>query len=170
MIYIKLYVLLFLLDPLDNAISKKQMSIYSPAFYVHPNGYKICLRLYVNGDLTGKDAYVSLFYVIKRGEHDDTLRWPFNLQAVFTLIDQSNIDNEDGHVVKSCWPDQQFPCFSRPKYDMNAAYGLPDFCPVGFLDKDLARFVQNDCMLIKVQFKVLDEETSTDTSLLRDFL
>ncbi|CAF0946417.1 unnamed protein product [Adineta ricciae] len=142
-----------------NAVLKKQASIYSPAFYTHPKGYKICLRLYVNGDLTGKDAYISLFYVIKRGEYDDTLKWPFNLQATFTLINQSSIDNENGHVVESCWPDENLPCFSCPWCDMNEAYGFPQFCQVGVLKAD-SGFVQNDTMLIQVRFEASAKETN----------
>ncbi|CAF1541443.1 unnamed protein product [Adineta ricciae] len=142
-----------------NAVLKKQASIYSPAFYIHPKGYKICMRLYVNGDLTGEDAYISLFYVIKRGEYDDTLKWPFNLQVTFTLIDQSSIENENGHVVKSCCPDKNSACLCCPQFDMNDAYGFPQFCPVAVLGNE-SGFVQDDTMLIKVQLQTPAEETN----------
>ncbi|UJR32916.1 hypothetical protein I4U23_020377 [Adineta vaga] len=51
-----------------DAISGKPESIYSPEFYIHPKGYKIGFRLYMNGDATGRNTHISLFYVIRRGE------------------------------------------------------------------------------------------------------
>lgn len=47
------------------------------AFYTAKYGYKLCLRLYLNGDGTGKRTHLSLFIVIMRGEYDALLSWPF---------------------------------------------------------------------------------------------
>lgn len=47
------------------------------AFYTAKYGYKLCLRLYLNGDGTGKRTHLSLFIVIMRGEYDALLPWPF---------------------------------------------------------------------------------------------
>lgn len=48
-----------------------------PAFYTAKYGYKLCLRLYLNGDGTGKKTHLSLFIVIMKGEYDALLPWPF---------------------------------------------------------------------------------------------
>lgn len=48
-----------------------------PAFYTAKYGYKLCLRLYLNGDGTGKRTHLSLFIVIMKGEYDALLPWPF---------------------------------------------------------------------------------------------
>lgn len=47
------------------------------AFYTAKYGYKLCLRLYLNGDGTGKKTHLSLFIVIMKGEYDALLPWPF---------------------------------------------------------------------------------------------
>lgn len=47
------------------------------AFYTAKYGYKLCLRLYLNGDGTGKRTHLSLFIVIMKGEYDALLPWPF---------------------------------------------------------------------------------------------
>lgn len=47
------------------------------AFYTAKYGYKLCLRLYLNGDGSGKKTHLSLFIVIMRGEYDALLPWPF---------------------------------------------------------------------------------------------
>ena len=40
-------------------------------------GYKMCARLYLNGDGMGKGTHVSLFFVVMRGAYDALLKWPF---------------------------------------------------------------------------------------------
>lgn len=48
------------------------------AFYTSRYGYKMCLRIYLNGDGTGRGTHLSLFFVVMKGPHDALLRWPFN--------------------------------------------------------------------------------------------
>lgn len=38
----------------------------------------MCLRIYLNGDGTGRGTHLSLFFVVMKGPHDALLRWPFN--------------------------------------------------------------------------------------------
>lgn len=49
-----------------------------PAFYTSKYGYKMCLRIYLNGDGTGRGTHLSLFFVVMKGPNDPLLRWPFN--------------------------------------------------------------------------------------------
>ena len=48
------------------------------AFYTSKYGYKMCLRIYLNGDGTGRGSHLSLFFVVMRGLNDALLKWPFN--------------------------------------------------------------------------------------------
>ena len=48
------------------------------AFYTSKYGYKMCLRIYLNGDGTGRSSHLSLFFVVMRGLSDALLKWPFN--------------------------------------------------------------------------------------------
>lgn len=48
------------------------------AFYTSKYGYKMCLRIYLNGDGTGRGTHLSLFFVVMRGHSDALLKWPFN--------------------------------------------------------------------------------------------
>ena len=45
-------------------------SIYSPPFYTGRNGYKMCIRAYLNGDGSGEGTHLSIFFVIMEGEYD----------------------------------------------------------------------------------------------------
>ena len=51
-----------------DAIDGKITSIYSPPFYTGRNGYKMCIRAYLNGDGIGYNTHVSIFFVLMKGE------------------------------------------------------------------------------------------------------
>ena len=50
---------------------------YSPSFYTHERGYRMCVRVHVNGDDAAKGEHVSVFIHLMRGEWDNYLKWPF---------------------------------------------------------------------------------------------
>ena len=50
-----------------DAIDGKITSIYSPPFYTGRNGYKMCIRAYLNGDGIGYITHVSIFFVLMKG-------------------------------------------------------------------------------------------------------
>ena len=58
------------------------MSLYSQPFYTGRYGYKMCGRVYLNGDGMGKGTHLSLFFVLMRGEYDALLEWPFRQKVV----------------------------------------------------------------------------------------
>ena len=37
---------------------------YSPPFYSHPHGYKLCIRVYANGEGEGKDTHISAYSLL----------------------------------------------------------------------------------------------------------
>ena len=48
----------------------KTISLYSAPFYTSRQGYKACLRLYMDGDGCGKNTHLSFFLTIMKGEYD----------------------------------------------------------------------------------------------------
>ena len=70
---------------------------YSPPFYTHPQGYKMCLRVYANGD--GKGTHVSVYTHLMRGEFDDLLKWPFQGRVVLQLCNQLEDKRHHGHTI-----------------------------------------------------------------------
>ncbi|XP_041575561.2 TNF receptor-associated factor 1 isoform X2 [Taeniopygia guttata] len=62
---------------LQDSVTGRTVSLYSPAFYTAKYGYKVCLRVYLNGDGTGKGTHMSLFFVVMKGDYDALLPWPF---------------------------------------------------------------------------------------------
>ncbi|XP_033095385.1 TNF receptor-associated factor 3-like, partial [Anneissia japonica] len=62
----------------QEADSGKIVSLYSQPFYAGRFGYKMCARIYLNGDGMGKGTHVSMFFVVMKGDYDALLKWPFD--------------------------------------------------------------------------------------------
>ena len=57
--------------------------IYSPAFYSGEGGYKLCLCVYPAGD--HNQGFLSLYFVVMRGQFDEILPWPFQRRVFLSL-------------------------------------------------------------------------------------
>lgn len=66
----------------NDAISGKNSSIHSPSFYSSSTGYRMCLRLNLNGVDSSIDKYISVFVHLVQGEYDDALSWPFRVHRI----------------------------------------------------------------------------------------
>ena len=129
-----------------DALDRRTISLYSPPFYTSPHGYRMCIRVYLNGDGTGKGTHVSLFFVVMRSEHDNLLPWPFKQSVRFTLINQKNPGD---NITEAFVPDLGSPSFHKPENDMNIASGFPKFTRQIVLNDD--SFTQGDMIFIKCQ-------------------
>ena len=121
------------------------MSLYSTPFYTSRHGYKMCARIYLNGDGLGKGTHMSFFFVIMRGPIDELLPWPFKQKVTLTLINQAG----KRHVTDSFRPDPHSSSFQRPgRREMNIASG----CPMFIRQEHLVNggFVKDDCIYIRV--------------------
>ncbi|CAF1187136.1 unnamed protein product, partial [Didymodactylos carnosus] len=134
-------------EKMADAQSERQTSIYSPAFYSSPTGYKMRVRLYLHGDGNARRTHMSLFFVLMRGDYDSILKWPFNFKVTFCLYDQSG---QNRHVIDSFRPDTKSNSFQRPRSDMNIASGIPKFFPLPMIQQDGNNYVRDDTMFIKV--------------------
>ena len=68
---------------------KKDKLWFSPPFYTHVCGYKMCLGIRANGKGKGSNC-VSVYTVILRGDYDTTLPWPFKGKIVVELLNQAH--------------------------------------------------------------------------------
>ena len=118
-------------------------SIYSPPFYTGRNGYKMCIRTYLNGDGSGESTHLSVFFVLLKGEYDSLLPWPFEHKISLVLVDQDH----KKHLVQTFRPNIQSDSFQRPKSYMNVASGCPEFAELSILDD--TSYVKDDTMYIK---------------------
>ncbi|XP_074149031.1 TNF receptor-associated factor 1 isoform X2 [Sminthopsis crassicaudata] len=123
----------------------RMISQFSPAFYTARYGYKLCLRIYFNGDGTGKGTHLSLFIVVMKGEYDALLEWPFRNKVTFMLLDQNNRE----HVIDSFHPDLTSGSFQRPQGESNIASGRPMFFPLNKLQSPKHAYVKDDTVFLK---------------------
>ena len=103
---------------------RKTISLYSAPFYSSRYGYKMCLRLYMDGDGSGKGTHLSFFLTIMRGEYDALLTWPFKQAVTLMLLDQDKQKDIVQPISSS---------FQRPRNEMNIASGCPLFAPLSIL-------------------------------------
>lgn len=143
----------FVLVHLEAAQTETQVSIYSPPFYSSPTGYKMCLRLYLNGDGSARRTHVSLFFVLMRGSYDAILTFPFCFNIVFCLLDQSDSRK---HIIEIFRPDVTSNSFQRPRSDMNIASGLSKFVPLSVLQQENGPYVRDDTIFIKTLVNFAD--------------
>ncbi|KFQ78859.1 TNF receptor-associated factor 2, partial [Phaethon lepturus] len=130
---------------LQDSLTGRTVSLYSPAFYTAKYGYKVCLRVYLNGDGTGKGTHVSLFFVVMKGDYDALLPWPFRHKVTFMLLDQNNRE----HIIDAFRPDLTSASFQRPVNDMNVASGCPMFLPLSKLQSPKYAYVKEDTLFLK---------------------
>ena len=134
----------------QDAVSGQQTSFYSPCFFTSRYGYKMCARIYLNGDGIGRGTHISVFFVVMRGEYDALLRWPFRQKVTFMLLDQNNVE----HVIDSFRPDPNSSSFQRPRRETNIASGCLTFCPL--LQLNDHAYVRDDTMFLKVMVDTTD--------------
>ena len=65
---------------------------YSPSFYSHIGGYRMCLRVDANGARSGANTHMIVSVHLKQGEYDDNLVWPFRGNVTFHLVNRKVYD------------------------------------------------------------------------------
>ncbi|XP_033736048.1 TNF receptor-associated factor 3-like isoform X3 [Pecten maximus] len=139
---------------LQNYSDKRKQTdhgINSPPFYSSCYGYKICGRVYLNGDGLGQGTHLSFFVAIMKGEFDAVLPWPFRQRVTLTLMDQNNGKE---HLSDTFRPDPESSSFRRPMTDMNVASGCPRFVEHSRLET--STYLQDDILFLKIKVDVND--------------
>ncbi|XP_051502324.1 TNF receptor-associated factor 3-like isoform X2 [Myxocyprinus asiaticus] len=135
----------------QEAVASKTLSLYSQPFYTGYFGYKMCARVYLNGDGMGKGTHLSLFFVVMRGEYDALLPWPFKQKVTLMLMDQGPARKHLGDAFK---PDPISSSFRRPTGEMNIASGCPLFVAQTVLEN--GTYIKDDTIFIKVTVDTSD--------------
>lgn len=132
-------------------------SLYSPHFYTHPQGYKLCLRMYPNGDGSGKNTHLSLFIAVMQTEYDAILSWPMNKKITFRVWDQTVAMPH--HCVEVFGTGGSGSSFIRPATYMNVASGIPKMLPLDQLEPG-SRFLKHDTLYIECNVSDIAGRTS----------
>ena len=126
---------------------------YSPSFYTHIGGYRMCLNISANGWANGKGTHVGVTVYIMRGEFDDHLQWPFKGVVKVQLINQ----REGGKHIEKEVVSERDKCEDTLRRVIegnrsNGGWGLSEFISHSDLYKpeEGKEYLKND----KLKFKV----------------
>ena len=81
-----------------------------------------------------------------QGQYDPILKFPFDYQVIFALIDQTN---QQKHIINVLKPNVSSPSFQRPRSDMNVASGISKFVPLELLRQANNPYIRDDTIFIK---------------------
>ena len=110
-------------------------------------GYKMCARLYLNGDGVGKGSHVSLFFVLMKGPYDPILPWPFTHRVTMQLLDQSG---QGSHIQEKFKADPNSSSFQQPRSEMNVATGCPHFISFNELERRKEILTRDNTVFIRI--------------------
>jgi len=122
-------------------------SFYSHAFFTETYGYKMCARLYFNGDGNGKNTHVSLFFVVMKGDYDALLPWPFQQKVTMKMKNQTKRKPD---IIEKFRPEPSSSSFQRPKNEMNIASGCPQFAEQNIVFATENGYVVDDTMFVEI--------------------
>ncbi|KAM8947557.1 TNF receptor-associated factor 5 [Pelodytes ibericus] len=138
------------------ATEGRVLSIFSQHFYTSRCGYRLCARAYLNGDGSGRGGFLSLYFVVMKGEFDSLLPWPFKQKVTLMLLDQSGKKN---HIIDIFKADPNSSSFKRPEGEMNIASGCPRFVSHNQLENPKSGcYIKDDTLFIKVSVDLTDLE------------
>ena len=132
----------------SDAKYRKTISLYSQPFYTSRHGYKLCARVYLNGDGIGEGSHLSLFFVVMKGDHDALLEWPFQCKVTLRLLDQVNTPPR--HLQDIFRPNTESSSFQKPMEVMNVASGCPLFVGQSVLEATGTPYIRDDTIYIQV--------------------
>ena len=134
---------------LRDAKAANQPALYSQPFFTGTPGYKLCSRVYLNGDGAGKNTHLSLFLAVMRSDNDAILPWPFEAKVTFTALNQSyqTRHKTEQFILDS---DSQSSCSKRPVNELNSATGRPLFIQQSLLYDITSGFTDEDTLFLKI--------------------
>ena len=98
----------------------------SQPFYTGTEGYKLNLEVDANGYSTGTGTHVGVTVFLMKGEHDESLQWPFNSEITIQLLNW----REDKEHVEKTVDHYNAPIEDRTKLTQQgtaSGWGEPDF-------------------------------------------
>lgn len=133
----------------QQARSGRDAFLYSAPFYSHTEGYRLCLKLYPNGDEASGGRHLSLFFCLVRGAWDDALPWPMNHNVTLRLVDQRSGASyvREEYDYYSSAPHEKA-VFLRPSDTMNSGLGATDFVELDALFGNPG-LLRHDCLVVR---------------------
>ena len=135
----------------QDAINGLITAIHSPAFFTSLYGYKLCMRINLNGVDSGVGKHVALFVHMMQGDYDNILEWPFTGRIALSILDQSDTAEFRHHISETLVAKPNLLAFQRPTAPRNyKGYGYVEFAPIERIREP--QYVKNNTMLVRIKF------------------
>ena len=127
--------------------------VYSPGFYTSTGGYKVCIRVYANGPVRGRQGtHVSVHVYLMKGKNDDHLPWPFTGTVTSELLNQLEDNN---HSTKSVtfpserMASQQVVNQERAEHGYGCSYYI-SHSDLGYNEAKNCQYLKDDCLYFRI--------------------
>jgi hypothetical protein len=77
--------------------------VVSDSFY-SSHGYKMRIELRLNEGPRGYTGYLGVYLRLMQGDHDESLKWPFDKRITFIVIDQQSSESHVRNFEESLTP------------------------------------------------------------------
>ena len=142
---------------------------YSPPFYTHPRGYKMCLNVEANSSGDGRGIHVSVFAFLMRGEFDDHLKWPFQGHITVVILNQLENNNHITYTISfTDTTDKDVLGKVTGRERASSGWGYHSFIAhteLGYNPVKNCQYLKYDCL----QFRVVKVELEVTASVLTRF-
>ena len=95
------------------------------SFYTS-HGYRMKAVVYLNQGPNGYTGYMGVYLSLMKGDHDDSLEWPFNKRVTFIVVDQQNNGLQVNNHEVTLIPEGEKQ-LNRPTVESNQGYGFSQF-------------------------------------------
>lgn len=138
---------------IDNFVNERREAVmdatrsnHSPVFLTSNFGYKMGLRIYLNGDQShgAQNRFISLYIMVYKGLYDNIVSWPLDKQVTLRIINQHNrnLDVQETFRTKV-----ESEAFKKPKSVKNIPSGVPCMMPLSKLSE--RGFIVDDKLFIE---------------------
>ena len=127
---------------------------FSPPFYTHTHGYRMCIEVALSGSGDGKGTHLSVDCHLMHGPFDDNLLWPFQGAVTLQLLNQLEDANHRTHTIDfTITTDLRIIARVVSSEKMGTGTGDPKFIPhsqLGTKSKGNIQYVKEDQLKFRV--------------------
>jgi len=137
---------------------RRKTKWHSHPFYTHDKGYKVCLRVLIDGAGRGEGTHVSVFLYLMKGPYDNNLQWPLIGNFEVALLNQK-MDGEHYTNGQIKFTDRT-PLYissrvsvKQPDDIAHDGLGRNEFILYEglYLESPTCQFLKDDCIFIRVR-------------------
>ncbi len=157
-----------------NVHKKTKEHWFSPSFYSHREGYKMCLKLRPSGQEEGEGTHLSAYIHIMSGIYDHRLSWPFNGVIKLQLLNQRADSN---HIDTSIVIDESSNILARRRVSggiitesgmaASSGKGIPKLIShdnLGYNPTTETEYLKDGAVFIRIKEVVINAERISPTS------